>query len=57
MSRSRQPASLGGTFARAALGLVREGARELRAHGRLRFASVQIAGPDPDALFSRRLER
>lgn len=46
--------SLGGSIARAALGLVRQGARELRERGTLTFASIQIPQAELNALFARR---
>lgn len=52
-----QRISLGGTFARAALGLVRQGARELREHGTLAFADGQLSGAELDALFAGRFAR
>lgn len=49
-----QRVSLGGTFARAALGFVREGAKELMQHGTIRFADVQIPQAELNALFAAR---
>jgi len=49
-----QRVSLGGTFARAALGFVREGAKELMHHGTIRFADVQIPQAELNALFAAR---
>jgi len=46
--------SLGGSIARAALGFVREGARELIEHGTLSFARIQIPQGELNALFARR---
>lgn len=46
--------SLGGSIARAALGFVRQGARELKELGTLTFASVQIPQGELNALFARR---
>jgi 2-methylisocitrate lyase-like PEP mutase family enzyme len=46
--------SLGGSIARAALGFVREGARELLERGTIGFAEVQIPQGELNALFARR---
>ncbi len=46
--------SLGGSIARAALGYVREGARELLERGTIGFAEVQIPQGELNALFARR---
>jgi 2-methylisocitrate lyase-like PEP mutase family enzyme len=46
--------SLGGSIARAALGFVRQGARELKERGTLTFASIQIPQAELNALFARR---
>ncbi|MET0335654.1 MAG: isocitrate lyase/phosphoenolpyruvate mutase family protein [Rhizobacter sp.] len=43
--------SVGGSIARAALGLVRNAARELREHGTVNYASGQIAQGELNALF------
>lgn len=43
--------SLGGTIARAALGLVRQAAVELREKGTLGFAEGQMSGPELNRLF------
>lgn len=45
--------SLGGTFARAALGLIRAGARELAQHGTITFADNQIPQAELNTLFTR----
>ena len=45
--------SLGGTIARAAFGLVRDAARELRETGTLDFAADQIGHAELGALFAR----
>ncbi|GAA5086157.1 2-methylisocitrate lyase-like PEP mutase family enzyme [Thermocatellispora tengchongensis] len=45
--------SLGGSIARAALGLVRDAARELQEHGTLGFAARQIPQAELNALFSK----
>lgn len=45
--------SLGGTFARAALGFVRQGARELIERGTLGFAERQIPQGELNTLFAR----
>lgn len=45
--------SLGGSIARAALGLVRDAARELIERGTLDFAQKQIPQADLNALFAR----
>lgn len=45
--------SLGGTIARAALGLVRRAAEELREQGTLGFAAGQMPGSELNALFAR----
>ncbi len=45
--------SLGGTIARAALGFVRQAARELREQGTLDFAGIQIPQGELNALFAR----
>lgn len=45
--------SLGGTFARAALGFIREGARELFEHGTIGFAAGQIPQGELNELFTR----
>jgi 2-methylisocitrate lyase-like PEP mutase family enzyme len=57
LSAGVQRISLGGTFARAALGLVRLGARELRERGTLTFAAGQMPAPELNALFAPRLAR
>lgn len=49
--------SLGGSIARAALGFVREAARELRERGTLAFASVQIPQRELNLLFAERERR
>lgn len=46
--------SLGGSIARAALGFVRQAARELREEGTLGFAGIQIPQGELNALFARR---
>jgi len=46
--------SLGGTFARAALGFIRDAARELHDHGTIDFAARQIPQAELNRLFSRR---
>jgi 2-methylisocitrate lyase-like PEP mutase family enzyme len=46
--------SLGGSIARAALGFVRESARELIERGTLSFAEIQIPQGELNALFARR---
>jgi 2-methylisocitrate lyase-like PEP mutase family enzyme len=46
--------SLGGSIARAALGFVRESARELRDSGTITFADRQIPQGELNALFARR---
>lgn len=46
--------SLGGSIARAALGFLRESAREIRDRGTLDFAKVAIAHADLNALFAKR---
>jgi 2-methylisocitrate lyase-like PEP mutase family enzyme len=46
--------SLGGSIARAALGFVRQGARELKELGTIDFARVQIPQGELNALFARR---
>ncbi|WP_394845452.1 isocitrate lyase/phosphoenolpyruvate mutase family protein [Pendulispora brunnea] len=46
--------SLGGSFARAALGFLREGARELFEHGTLHFAEKQISQRELNTLFAKR---
>jgi len=45
--------SVGGSIARAALGLVRRGARELREHGTVSYAAQQIPQPELNALYER----
>jgi 2-methylisocitrate lyase-like PEP mutase family enzyme len=45
--------SLGGSIARAALGFLRESARELRDAGRWIFARLQISQAELNALFAR----
>jgi 2-methylisocitrate lyase-like PEP mutase family enzyme len=47
-----QRISLGGTFARSALGFIRAAARELRDQGSIGFASGQLSGPVLNALFA-----
>lgn len=47
-----QRISLGGTFARAALGFIRQGAEELRDHGTIGFAAGQTAQGELNALFA-----
>lgn len=44
--------SLGGTFARSALGFIRAAARELRDQGSIGFASGQLSGAELNALFA-----
>src|SRR5262249_30987562 len=46
--------SLGGSIARAALGFVRQGARELKERGTIDLARVQIPQGELNALFARR---
>jgi len=46
--------SLGGSIARAVLGFVRQGARELIEHGTLGFADIQIPQHELNVLFARR---
>ena len=46
-----QRISLGGTFARSALGFVRASARELRDTGSIGFAAIQLSGAELNALF------
>jgi 2-methylisocitrate lyase-like PEP mutase family enzyme len=46
--------SLGGSIARAALGFVRQSARELMEHGTIGFAGVQIPQGELNTLFTRR---
>lgn len=48
-----QRISLGGTFARAALGFIRKGARELFEHGTIGFAAEQIPQSELNELFTR----
>ena len=48
-----QRISLGGSIARAALGFVREAARELRERGTVGFARAQIGQTELNALFGR----
>lgn len=45
--------SVGGSIARSALGLVRQAARELKAHGTVSYASRQIPQGELNALFAR----
>lgn len=45
--------SLGGSIARAALGFVRESARELREHGTNTFADIQISQSELNAVFAK----
>ena len=45
--------SLGGSIARAALGFVRDSARQLRDHGSLEFAARQVPQGELNALFAR----
>ena len=45
--------SVGGSIARAALGLVRRSARELRERGTVGYAAQQIAQPELNALYER----
>jgi 2-methylisocitrate lyase-like PEP mutase family enzyme len=45
--------SLGGTFARAALGFLRDAARELHEHGTIGFADRQVPQGELNALFAR----
>lgn len=45
--------SVGGSIARAALGLVRQAARELRERGTVGYAAGQIPQPELNALFAR----
>lgn len=52
-----QRISLGGTIARAALGFVRNSARELRDRGSLNFASEQMSGSELNALFAKSAAR
>ncbi len=49
-----QRLSVGGSIARAALGLVRQAARELREHGTVRYAAGQIPQEELNALFDAR---
>lgn len=49
--------SLGGTFARAALGFLRDSASELAEHGTLTFAENQIPHHELNALFTRHVRR
>lgn len=53
LAAGAQRVSLGGSLARAALGLVRRSARELRDSGSLGFAEGQIAQADLNALFGQ----
>jgi 2-methylisocitrate lyase-like PEP mutase family enzyme len=46
--------SLGGSIARAALGCIRNAARELHDHGTLGFAEVQISQGELNEIFARR---
>jgi len=46
--------SLGGSIARAALGFIRQAARELHDRGTLDFATIQIPQAELNALFTRR---
>jgi 2-methylisocitrate lyase-like PEP mutase family enzyme len=46
--------SLGGTIARAALGFVRDSARELRTRGTLEFAAAQFSQSELNSIFSER---
>lgn len=46
--------SLGGSIARAALGYARKAARELRDHGTIEFAEIQISQAELNALFAAR---
>jgi 2-methylisocitrate lyase-like PEP mutase family enzyme len=46
--------SLGGSIARAVLGFIREGARELMEHGTLGFTGIQIPQLELNAPFARR---
>ncbi len=48
-----QRISLGGTFARSALGFIRRSARELRDAGTIEFAAGQFSGAELNALFTR----
>jgi len=48
-----QRVSLGGTFARAALGHLRQSAQELRDQGTISFAQTQISHAELNALFAR----
>lgn len=48
-----QRVSIGGSIARAALGLVRRAARELRAEGTVTFADGQMAQAELNALFAQ----
>lgn len=48
-----QRVSLGGTFARAALGYIRQSAQELRDKGTISFAELQISHAELNALFAR----
>lgn len=47
-----QRVSLGGSIARAALGFIRQAARELRDEGSFTFASGQMSGTEINALFA-----
>lgn len=49
-----QRVSLGGTFARSALGFLRQCARELREHGSIAFADAQIPAGELNRLFADR---
>ena len=49
-----QRISLGGTFARSALGFIRAAARELRDQGSIVFASAQLSGAALNTLFAGR---
>lgn len=53
LAAGAQRISLGGTFARAALGFIRQGARELREAGTLSFATNQLTAQDLNGLFSQ----
>jgi 2-methylisocitrate lyase-like PEP mutase family enzyme len=48
-----QRVSLGGTFARAALGFIRQAAQELRDKGTISFAEIQMSHAELNALFAR----
>ena len=49
--------SLGGSIARAALGFIRQSARELLERGTLTFANIQIPPRELNALFAKRSRR